>query len=483
MIVLGVVVLAVAAVVVAVLSRRHPGTTSPVGGPSPGPADLHTRLRIWVDAGLLDQDQATAIEAHEAATAAAPVAAGPTVTTAAAPAGPAAGAHALGPVIEALGYLGGILASTGVLLLVANAWDDLATGGRLAISGLTAVALIGAGAAVPEARAGAMRRLRAVLWTLGTAAVGVFAAVAGREVLGTEVHDGWLVAWTAAAIGATSAAMWMGRRRPVQHLITLVAATVAAGAAVMAGMGRVEGGLAVWVVGAALVAAGLRRLSDTPVLEVLVGSIAMTVGSVMAVADDPGIRLLFVVATGAVLVAIALHPRWVQDTATIVVLAVVGSLTMLQGLPPLIGTMAEQAAVATGAALWLASAALVLIGVSRRPRVPVLLEVLGALGVLVGAAVTAVQEPGVATVAGLVTSLGLLAVSLVPGRIALSPVGAAGLLVYVPWTISWYFPGEGRVPLLISVSGVLIVGVAVMMARSGGRFRRELAHPDDAAIS
>ena len=109
-----------------------------------------------------------------------------------------------------------------------------------------------------------------------------------------------------------------------------------------------------------------------------------------------------------------------------------------------------------------------------------LLEVLGALGLLVGAAVTAVQEPGVATVAGLVTSLALLAVSLVPGRVALSPVGAVGLLVYVPWTIAWYFPGQGRVPLLISVSGVLIVGVAVLMARSGGRFRRELARGDDA---
>jgi hypothetical protein len=482
MIVLGVVVLVVVAVVVVLISRRPVGAPDLVGGPSPWPADLHARLGAWVDAGLLDQDQATAIEAHETAAAATASAAAPNVPPAAT-ARPAAGAHTLGPVIEALGYLGGILASTGVLLLVANAWDDLATGGRLAISGLTAVALIGAGAAVPEARAGAMRRLRAVLWTLGTAAVGVFAAVAGREVLGTEVHDGWLVAWTAAAIAATSAALWWGRRRPVQHLITLVAATVAVGAATMAGVGQVTAGLAVWVVGAALVAAGLRRLSLTPVLEVLVGSIAMAVGSVIAVADDPGIRLLLVVATGVALVAIVLHRRWVQDTATIVGLSVIGSFTLLQGLPALIGTMAEHAALATGAAVWLASAGLVLLGVSRRPRVPVLLEVLGALGLLVGAAVTAAQEPGVATVAGLVTSLGLLAVSLVPGRIALSPVGAAGLLIFVPWTIAWYFPGEGRVPLLISVSGVLIVGVAVMMARSGGRFRRELAHPDDAALS
>lgn len=477
MIVLGVLVLAVIGVAVVLIARRPAGTPTAVGGPSPGPTDLHARLGAWVGAGLIDEAEAAAIEAYEH-----PLVTSPKVV---APAGaaampgpataPAAPTHALGPVIEALGYLGGILASTGVLLLVANAWDDLATGGRLAISGLTAAALIGAGAAVPEARAGSMRRLRAVLWTLATAAVGVFAAVAGREVLGTDVHDGWLVAWTAAAIAATSAAMWSGRRRPVQHLVTLVAATVAAGAVVMAGVGQVPGGLAVWVVGAALVAAGLRRLSVTPVLEVLVGSIAMTIGSVIAVADDPGIQLLFVVATGATLVAVALHPRWVQDTATIVVLAVIGTLTVLQGLPPLVGTMAEQAAVATGAALWLASAVVVLIGISRRPRVPVLLEVLGALGLLVGAAVTAVQEPGVATVAGLTTSLGLLAVSLLPGRIALSPVGAAGLLVYVPWTIAWFFPGEGRVPLLISVSGVLIVGVAVLMARSTGRFRRELA--------
>jgi hypothetical protein len=495
MLVLGVVVLVVVAVVLVVVTRRSDDAPTRIGEPAPGPTDLHTRVRSWVDAGLIDDVQAAAIEAHETAaaaaastTSAAPAGADATGTAGAPTSGPvpaAATTHARspGPVIEALGYLGGVLASTGVLLLVANAWDELATGGRLALSGLTAVALVGAGAAVPEARAAAMRRLRAVLWTLATAAVGVFAAVAGREVLGSEVHDGWLVAWTAAAIAATSAAMWAGRRRPVQHLIALVALTVAVGAAAMAGFGQVAAGLTVWVVGAALVAAGLRRLSVAPVLEVLVGSLAMTVGSVLTVADDPGIRLLFVVATGVVLVAVVLDRRWVQDTATIVVLAVVGSFTILQGLPALVGTMAEHAAVATGAVCWFASAGVLLVGITRRTRVPVVLEVLGALGLLVGAAVMGVQEPGIATIAGLLTALGLLAASLVPGRIALSPCGAVGLLVYVPWTIAWYFPGEGRVPLLISVSGVLIVGVAVLMARSGGRFRRELARAGDPPVS
>ena len=35
---------------------------------------------------------------------------------------------------------------------------------------------------------------------------------------------------------------------------------------------------------------------------------------------------------------------------------------------------------------------------------------------------------------------------------------------------------QGRVPLLISVSGLLIIGVAILMARSGHRFGTELGH-------
>ncbi len=33
-------------------------------------------------------------------------------------------------------------------------------------------------------------------------------------------------------------------------------------------------------------------------------------------------------------------------------------------------------------------------------------------------------------------------------------LGTLGLLVHVPWAIGRYFPGEGRVPLLIMVAGV-----------------------------
>ena len=200
----------------------------------------------------------------------------------------------------------------------------------------------------------------------------------------------------------------------------------------------------------------------------------------MTIGDNPGIVMTFAVATGVGLIGLALHRHQVQDTASIAVLGAVGGLLTLQTLPALVGTMAEDAGIATGAVFWVAALAVLLVGVRRITRVPRLLETLGSVLLLVACAVTAAQEPSVATIAGLLTSLGLLGASMVPGRIALSIVGACGLLAFVPWTIAWFFPGEGRVPLLISISGVLIIAIAVLMARSGDRFRAELGrhgHP------
>jgi hypothetical protein len=201
---------------------------------------------------------------------------------------------------------------------------------------------------------------------------------------------------------------------------------------------------------------------------------AVAVGSVIAVADDPGAGLLFVLSTGLALVVLALVPRLVDEVASIVVLAVVGGFVVLQSLPPTVGHFAEGAAVPTGVAVWAFGLGVVVVAIDRLTRAPIVLEVLGAVVMLAGCALTALDEPAVATLFGLVTSVALLGVAMLPGRVALSPVGALGLLVYVPWSIGWFFPGEGRVPLLISVAGVLIVGVAVLMARLGHRFGSEL---------
>ena len=87
-----------------------------------------------------------------------------------------------------------------------------------------------------------------------------------------------------------------------------------------------------------------------------------------------------------------------------------------------------------------------------------------------------------ATLAGLVVAVVLLAVGTSPGRVMASMLGLASLLIYVPWSIGWFFPGEGRAPLLIAVSGLLIVGAAVILARMGDRFRRELGGPRGSAL-
>jgi hypothetical protein len=101
-------------------------------------------------------------------------------------------------------------------------------------------------------------------------------------------------------------------------------------------------------------------------------------------------------------------------------------------------------------------------------------EALGGLALLGGAALTGMQWPGFAPLFGLATALGLVALGMLPGQVLLSVFGSLGLLINVPWAIGWYFPGEGRAPLLILVSGVLVLAVAVLLARMGGRFRREL---------
>lgn len=496
MISLGLLVILVAVVAVVVVLLRRP---------APHP-ELELHLSDWVAAGLIDEQTSAAIGRFEAehVTVGAPVAAtvgapssapisapvsAPVSTSMAAPApavGPAPAVHpavapagarpAFAGVVEALGYLGGVLATTGVVLLVAHYWTDLGAGGQLAISGLTAAALIAGGRAVPEASGAAMARLRSFLWTLGTAAVGVFAAVLADE-LGAPSPGSRVTAITAGAVALTSGLMWWGRFRPVQQLITLVAAVVAVGASFALLINQVGAGTAVWLAGAALVVLSWRNVTATPVIDTAVGSISMGVGSVMVVADGNA-RLLVVAATGLILVALALAPRLFRNTPSVVVLAVVGSVVLLQSAPPTIGFFAQDAGVATGLVVWLAGAAVLALGIRRLTRVPLVLEVLGGLVMLGGAAVTAAGSPGFATIFGLATALALLGVSMLPSRVALAPVGAVGLLVNVPWAISWFFPGEGRVPLLISVSGVLIIAVAVLMARLGHRFGTELGrHP------
>lgn len=429
------------------------------------PVELSDTLDRWVTDGLLSPEQAAVILEHERSLIAAPVA--------------ARGARASGsprriPVFaEALGYLGGVLALVGLTLLVANYWPDLPTSVRLLLSLATTIVLVGAGALVHEDLDPALARLRWFLWMFSSATAAVFAGVLmidGLEVDTTEL----VVAACAGTVAVTSGVLWWWRDRPVQELLAIAATMVAAGTFVSAISNNGFAGLTVWLLAAAALAAGLRGLTPEPLIPHAVGAVAMLVGAFVTVTHWEAAGWLFALVTAGGLLVLAALPRSTMNLTQRVVLVVVATIGALQGVPAAIGYFAQEAGGVTGLVMWAIGGALMSVGSRRLLRAPLAAEVIGGLGLIGGAALTGTQWPSFAPLFGLGTALTLLVIGMLPGRVLYSLVGSLGLLINVPWTIGRFFPGEGRAPLLILVSGVVIVGVAVLLARQGERFRREL---------
>ncbi|MEX1106749.1 MAG: hypothetical protein WEB78_11160 [Ilumatobacteraceae bacterium] len=373
---------------------------------------------------------------------------------------------------EALGYLGGILAAVGLTLAIAQWWDEMLTVTRLLVTATAAVALIVAGLFVPEQNDPALARLRWFLWLLATAAAGAFGAVLAVDAFDSDRSD--RVALTIAGfVLAVGGALWAWRERPLQQFTTLVAFTVTTGTLVGMVTTRPAAGVAVWVVGVGFVVAGLRALTPLPLITVVVGAATAVVGAVITMPDEIGPGLLFVVATAIAVMTLAVSPR-IDDLVMQRLLGAVGVLTLLQSVPATLGHFATDAGIVTGLVVWAAGVALLVVGRRDVVRVPLLVMIAGGVLVLGGAALTGVQSVAFATVFGLVTAVALVALGMLPGHVLLSVFGSLGLLVNVPWAIAHFFPGEGRVPLLITVSGVLIIAVAVLLARSGKRLRAEL---------
>jgi hypothetical protein len=383
---------------------------------------------------------------------------------------------------EALGYLGGILATVGLVLLVARYWPDLEVGVRLTMVGVTTAALFGAGALVHEAVDPAFARLRGFLWLASGAAAGLFAGLLAADVL-DATEPSTIAAAVAAAVAVHAGVLWGGHVRPLQQVAALVAILVFAGSLV----GRLTdpgvAGLAVGLVAAGVLVTGLTRLTTLPLVSTVIGAVGLVVAGVMTSAEWQGPGLVLAVVIAGSLVALALAPVGdrLVGSAERIALTVVGGLALFQTVPGTLGYFSEDAGVVTGLITWTVGGGLVALGARRLVRAPVVIEILGGLALLGGAALTGTQAPDVAPLFGLVTAVGLLALGMIPGQVLLSLFGSLGLLINVPWAIGHFFPGEGRAPLLILVSGALILGVALVLARMGDRFRHELIGrpPDD----
>ncbi len=434
-----------------------------------GTASWETALDRWVGAALLRPEEAAAIRRFEwdQGRAGAVPETGADVT------------RRLPALAEALGYLGGVLAVVGLVLLVAHYWPSLAIQWRLVMSAGVAATLAGVGAAVPEARHPALARLRGFVWLAAMAASGLFG--------GVVAHDAWgltrpssLILWTAVSVGAVGLAMWRLRPRPLQQLVTLAALVAALGAATAQFATPGVVGLVIAAVGIGVVASSRWRRMPSPWLNLGVGSLALFVAGLVIRAEWTAPGLIFSVVTAVVMLGVVEGTRFHLDRAPRLIVAAVGLVTLATGVPPAIGFFAPHAGLVTGWVMWLAGAVVGILASRHGVRDVGLIEVASGAVLLGGAAVSAAQSQGFATILGFLTALALLAWGTRPDRVAFSFLGAAGLLVFVPWAVVHYFPGPGRAPLVILIAGVLFLGLALWLARLRDRipqgFSALLAH-------
>lgn len=286
--------------------------------------ELSALVDRWTERGLITPEQARALRADagispQTVPGAAPVSAG---AEAAAPTTRRAGGPSI--VVEALGYLGGVIAVVALGLIIGNVWGSLSTVARISFAGAVCVILLAAGFAVPADRTDQASRLRAVLWAGSTVAASATASLVFAEGLD------WRGESIGVAAGAITAAfagvLWFLHGSPLLHALTLAALLGAAGTA--AGLwfpDEVWGvGIAIWGVSLVwwiLAYAGVIR---TRTVGLFVASVGLTVGSGVLV--NEGWSAYLAVATLVAIVVVAVLERSM-------VLLIAGALATFSVLP------------------------------------------------------------------------------------------------------------------------------------------------------
>lgn len=211
-----------------------------------GPA-LHEQLARWTEAGLIDAEQASRIEAAEATKIGAPEPARADLH-----AGPPASPHRRQPlVVEALGYLGAIIAIVAGATVVQHFWHNVPPSAELAFAGIVAAVLLAVGAVLRTAGDPAIGRLRSVLWLISTASAAAFVAVLAYQIWHLHDNQAALLAEGTGTIYAI--VLWWRTRSTLQHLAVFAgtAALVATAIHQIApGTSAWGPGLAIWVLAA-----------------------------------------------------------------------------------------------------------------------------------------------------------------------------------------------------------------------------------------
>lgn len=484
MVTLGIPVLVIAVIVIIFIIRsqhasqqRHPQVTQPstnnndkkMGNSKFREEDLEKELHEWVEEGLISTQQSEAILSHETAQHRQIT---PLISL---PERQGSIPKRIPAVAEALGYLGGALVVVGLVLAATRYWRDITVVARLIVTGAITAVLVAAGSLVREKADPALARFRWFLWLASSATTVLFAVVLSREQFHNGVKAVVLIAAFAGAI--ESGILWGGKKRPLQQfvfLVALAASAGAAGASLFPASPVGPMGLAVWIVGIVLLVVGLRRLTTTSIMTESMGAAAIVVGAISVSNGWGSGGLLFLLATTVGLIALAEVPGVLRRREDQLLIGLIGAFTTFESLPATLTYFAQKAGILTGLLTWIAGLTLIAAGSRKLLRTPELAKLAGGILLIGGAALTGAQSGDAAPLFGLATAIGLVILGTRPGQVLMSALGSLGIFINVTWGVSRYFPSQGRAPLLILVSGILIIAIAVWMARIRGRFASEL---------
>ncbi|MDP3891151.1 DUF2157 domain-containing protein [Nocardioides sp.] len=226
-------------------------------------------------------------------------------------------------IIEALGYLGGVIILVASSLIASLYWDQVATAARLVIVGGVAAVLLAAGFAVPERLKDVGVRFRSVVWLLSTGAFSGFVGMLGADALNMAAEDVFQL--TSSCVAAYAAGLWLISRTLVQQLTLMVGAMLTAAALTNAlAASDALPGFAVWGVALVWLLLGWGGLLEPSRLVMVCGAAGMFIGAMTTIPAHAGIVLALVTAAAVVSTAVLFRD---------LLLLAVGALGTLQVLP------------------------------------------------------------------------------------------------------------------------------------------------------
>jgi hypothetical protein len=250
--------------------------------------DLATSLRAWVAAGLITDDQATAIRSHEAAP---------------------SDERRVPLIAEVLGYLGGSLALIAAFILAGEFWPDLEAWARLSLVGAGTVAFLAAGWFIKDNENEAIHRLSSFSWALGTVGVAFFFGLLANDVFDAQEETTALVASTAGLV--VGYFLYRLSPRSLQQIL-MGGASVAVPLSLLAHVDQPPDefyGLAIWGIGIAWLFLSWGRHLQPQLTGYALGSLAALFGPQVMRFSEVAWPMLLGLATAGALLAFSVGLR------------------------------------------------------------------------------------------------------------------------------------------------------------------------------